>query len=111
MAGRLSNSARPAADAAREHDAPASGPVLEALRATGPIVELEVRAAADATELVLRERAGGEERRVALAVPAGGAATATLDLGAPSLRAWTGAWRVLVADGARAGQPLRAVPN
>lgn len=111
MAGRLSNSARPAADAAREHDAPASGPVLEALRATGPIVELEVRASADATELVLRERAGGEERHVALAVPAGGAATATLDLGAPSLRAWTGAWRVLVADGAQAGQPLRAVPN
>ncbi len=98
MAGRLSNSARPAADAARTHDAPAPRPVLEAVRALdGARAELTLGGVAGATELVLR---GDEERRVALtpdANRAATAATAVIELGRPALRAWHGAWTLLAA--------------
>jgi glycosyltransferase involved in cell wall biosynthesis len=105
MAGRLSNSARPAADAGRAHDTPPSGPVLEALRAAGPSrVELVVREAPGAAELVLRE--AGERRAVALTARDDGRASATLELGVPSVRAWAGAWAVRVASGPEGEGPV-----
>jgi glycosyltransferase involved in cell wall biosynthesis len=101
MAGRLSNSARPAADAARTHDAPAPRPVLEAVRVLdGARAEMTLGGVAGATELVLRGGRGDEERRVALTAGADGAATATtavIELGRPALRAWQGTWTLLAA--------------
>jgi glycosyltransferase involved in cell wall biosynthesis len=108
MAGRLSNSARPAADAAPGHDAPASPPVLEAVRVAGEArVELTARAPAGATELVLRGP-GGEERRVALDA---GSDRTTLDLGTPSLREWTGTWTLHAAGADGATEALRVAPG